>query len=217
MDMGINDRKQKEKQIRKEDILDAAEKVFFSKGYDKATMDEVAKEAEFTKKTLYAYFATKDEILYEVMLRGFIKLNQMIDEGLANNRDKHSIESIISMGYKFYEFGVQFPGYFRIIIDYENRAYDFMDGKDNPVIRECYTKGQYSFERLQELVQQGLEAGDIETGNDAMALSLLLWANLQGLLMLLFKKREFIDAQFHMTTESILKIWFDMLLKLVKK
>jgi AcrR family transcriptional regulator len=43
--MGTAERREREKQQRKNDILDAAEKVFFQKGLNVATMDEVAEEA----------------------------------------------------------------------------------------------------------------------------------------------------------------------------
>jgi len=53
--MGISERNEKGKQIRRNDIIDAAEKVFFSNGYDAATMGDVAKEAEFSKRTVYIF------------------------------------------------------------------------------------------------------------------------------------------------------------------
>ena len=57
--MGIQERKEREKLQRREDIIDAAEKVFFKKDLDSATMDDVANEAELSKGTLYIYFKSK--------------------------------------------------------------------------------------------------------------------------------------------------------------
>jgi len=54
--------KDKRRNINKTDIIDAAERLFFSKGYNNSTMDEVAKESGFTKRTLYSYFTSKEEI-----------------------------------------------------------------------------------------------------------------------------------------------------------
>ncbi len=68
--MGINERKEKEKDIRRNDIIEAAEKVFFKKGYSQATMDDVAKEAEFSKRTLYVYFNSKEQLHFEIMIKG---------------------------------------------------------------------------------------------------------------------------------------------------
>ncbi|HPY02391.1 MAG TPA: helix-turn-helix domain-containing protein, partial [Spirochaetota bacterium] len=48
----MKSRREKEKELRRELILDAAEKVFINRGYDLATMDEIAASAEFTKKSV---------------------------------------------------------------------------------------------------------------------------------------------------------------------
>ncbi len=56
---------------KKNDIIDAAERVFFEKGIQQSTMDEIAREAEFSKRTIYVYFQSKDQIYYEIMLRAF--------------------------------------------------------------------------------------------------------------------------------------------------
>lgn len=46
-------RREREKLIREEEILSAAEKIFCEKGYDSASMDEIAIVAQFTKRTIY--------------------------------------------------------------------------------------------------------------------------------------------------------------------
>ena len=47
--MGITERREREKEQRKNDIVDAAERVFFKRGHEYATMDDVAIEAELSK------------------------------------------------------------------------------------------------------------------------------------------------------------------------
>ena len=48
--------------MKKEQIVEAARKLFTKYGYKKVSMDEIAKEAGVTKKTVYAYFKDKDEL-----------------------------------------------------------------------------------------------------------------------------------------------------------
>ena len=43
--MGIAERKEREKQQRREEIIQAAEEVFFAEGFDKSTMDDIAEQA----------------------------------------------------------------------------------------------------------------------------------------------------------------------------
>ena len=60
--MGIYERKQREKAQRKIDIINAARKIFSNKGFNSATMEEIALEAELSPGTLYLYFKNKEEL-----------------------------------------------------------------------------------------------------------------------------------------------------------
>lgn len=51
----------------KERIIQAAQKEFMQFGYTKVTVDEVAKVAGVSKKTIYQYFNSKEDIFWEVM------------------------------------------------------------------------------------------------------------------------------------------------------
>ena len=65
----ISDRQAKEREMRKEQILESALNVFKSTGLDGTTMDEIAKQADFGKATLYYYFSSKEEIFIELLDR----------------------------------------------------------------------------------------------------------------------------------------------------
>lgn len=73
--MGKKDLRLERKQQRWEEnkmfILEAAERVFAQKGYSLATMDDIAKEAQFSKATLYRYFKSKRDILIEIIIDCF--------------------------------------------------------------------------------------------------------------------------------------------------
>lgn len=60
--MGIHERKQREKQQRRKDIIDAAQKIFSVKGFNSATMEEIASAAELSPGTIYLYFKNKEEL-----------------------------------------------------------------------------------------------------------------------------------------------------------
>ncbi|MEL6559563.1 MAG: TetR/AcrR family transcriptional regulator [Bacteroidota bacterium] len=67
--------KQTLKRQKKENIiLDAAEKVFFPGGYEKAKMDDVAKACHMSKASLYFYFKSKEDIYMAITYRAFQEL-----------------------------------------------------------------------------------------------------------------------------------------------
>lgn len=58
------------------EILEAARKVFARKGFDAATMDEIADAAGLAKGTLYLYFPSKREVYLEALRKGFAALTE---------------------------------------------------------------------------------------------------------------------------------------------
>ena len=65
----------------------AAKRVFVEKGFDRATMEDIAREAELSAGTLYLYFKNKNELYASLTLRVlqylFIRL-----EHLTNDSEK---------------------------------------------------------------------------------------------------------------------------------
>ena len=66
--MGIQDRKKREKEGRRHQILTAAKQLFADHGFQQTTMEEIAKEAELSPGTIYLYFKSKDELFAELSL-----------------------------------------------------------------------------------------------------------------------------------------------------
>lgn len=54
---------------RKNEILDAAEKLFLTKGYEKCTVNDILKVVDIAKGTLYHYFKSKEDILDAIVWR----------------------------------------------------------------------------------------------------------------------------------------------------
>ncbi len=67
--MGIRERKERERERRRQQIMVAAKRVFTDKGFGKATMEDIAKEAELSPGTIYLYFKNKDELYASLSLR----------------------------------------------------------------------------------------------------------------------------------------------------
>lgn len=61
-------RKEREKQMRRQEILEAARAVIAAKGLPGATMEEIAEKAEYKPATLYLYFGGKDDLLASLFL-----------------------------------------------------------------------------------------------------------------------------------------------------
>jgi len=71
--LGIAERKQREKEtqqrVRREQILEAAKRVFHTRGFSGATVEDIAKEAELSPAALYLYFKNKDDLYVSLNLQ----------------------------------------------------------------------------------------------------------------------------------------------------
>lgn len=65
--------------MKEEQILESSKKLFTKYGYKKVTMDEIAKEAGVTKRTVYSYFKDKDEILKIFLIEETKNMKKIID------------------------------------------------------------------------------------------------------------------------------------------
>ncbi|MBN1844070.1 MAG: TetR/AcrR family transcriptional regulator [Sedimentisphaerales bacterium] len=80
-------RKERERQRRTEEILEAAEKVFTEKGFHRTTVEDVAVQAEYSVGTLYNFFPSK-ELLYQSMIEHrFQRLSDQMNALLAEAAD----------------------------------------------------------------------------------------------------------------------------------
>lgn len=120
--MTIAERKEREKEQRRSDILSAAEKLFFDRGYDGVTMDDIAKAVELNKATLYLYFKDKESLYFTVVLRGVRILGEMVRERAG--RAETGFDRLWEIGHAYVSFAGQYPDY--------NRAYNyFYSGRFN--------------------------------------------------------------------------------------
>jgi AcrR family transcriptional regulator len=66
--------------VRREQILDAAERVFAGQGLDASTMADVARAADVAKGTVYLYYASKAELLAALRARYLERMSEAIGD-----------------------------------------------------------------------------------------------------------------------------------------
>ena len=100
--MGIEERKERERKMRRQQIMDAAKQVFASKGFGGATMENIAEEAEFSPATLYLYFKNKDELFASLNLRMLQDLIRRM-EHVRDGKDLSPEKRIMALEKALYE------------------------------------------------------------------------------------------------------------------
>lgn len=198
----------------KQDIIDGAEKIFFLNGIENSTMDDLAREAEFSKRTIYKYFKSKHQIHIAIMIRGYEKLNEIIEKALFEKNYENGLSRLGVLGNAFVQFYNEYPNYFRVIVDYETTDNDFYT-KDKD-IRTCYFKGETISEYLKQALKEGVEDGSIQEDIDVNSTAIFLWGSVIGILNTIDKKEEYLTRCYGEDREKLFRNMIAFLLRSIK-
>ncbi|WP_410982556.1 TetR/AcrR family transcriptional regulator [Bacillus cereus] len=70
----------------KDKIVDIATKLFLSKGYQIVSMEDVAKECDVTKATVYYYYATKADLFTDTMIQMMARIRDNMHKILSTSK-----------------------------------------------------------------------------------------------------------------------------------
>ena len=88
---------------RREQVLDAAEAVFAAKGFHQATMQEIARTAEYATGTLYTLFANKDALFAAVVERRLPQIAEYLQTATASGTTpRDQIERFVGAFFDFF-------------------------------------------------------------------------------------------------------------------
>ena len=73
--------------FNRENIIQSARALFESRGIEKTTVDDIAKEADCSKSTLYVYFKSKEEILQTILLEQMEQLLSLLKENIEKEEE----------------------------------------------------------------------------------------------------------------------------------
>lgn len=176
--MGIAERKEREKEERRTEILTAAEKVFFEKGLAQATMEEIAERAELSKATLYLYYGSKEDLYLGVECRGKQILNEMFEKAASTGQG--AIERLHNIGQAYFEFYQRYRNYFRMFAFSENNQLHSQVSKE--MLGECSVSGQKVGQVMANVIKDGISEGVFRPQLDPFEMTIILWRTSKGII-----------------------------------
>jgi TetR/AcrR family transcriptional regulator len=182
--LGTKERREREKEARRQAILEAAKAVFFSKGFQSATMDQIAKAAELSKGAVYSYFRNKEELYVTILLEGLGLLHERFLRAVAGKSGWE--EKLRSIGWAYYHFFRESRSYYNILFLMQHG--EITSRVSEKISMACFEKGLACLKVLSETVEQGIGKGKAR-GCDPMKIAVLLWGTLNGII-LLFEEEE---------------------------
>jgi len=176
--MGTAERKEREKLHRKEEILNAAERVFFEKGLATSTMDEIAERAELSKGTLYLYYKSKEDLYMAIICRGHEILLKMFQEAAATGEP--AVQLLENLGQAYYAFYKRHHDYFRMFSFSENTQLHSQVSEE--MRNTCAESGQCLGGVVQEVIRKGIEDSSFQPEINPVEMSIIFWAHCRGVM-----------------------------------
>ncbi|TVR15048.1 MAG: TetR/AcrR family transcriptional regulator [Balneolaceae bacterium] len=180
-------RKEREKIARKEHILDIAEEIIAERGFDGATMDEIAEKAEVGKGTLYLHFKSKSAIYLGICERGSKLLTQEMAKVLL--LEVSGMELIEKIGDVYLQFVRKNPVYFHAFNYYESLLNDEIIAKSDLVDR-CEKSAKEAMTYIVRALQIGMQDGSIKSTFEPHELALIIWGASKGVVNMSFSKQK---------------------------
>lgn len=175
--MTLADRRKREKEQRKDDIVNAAEKLIFSRGYDNVSMNDIANEAEVNKALLYYYFEDKASLFFAIVLRA-----GQIYDGLVKARIVHEttgLGKLNAIGKAMIEFATRYPNYYDAYFYWGSPRFQVENSERSQEVWENLT---YGLNAVAEAVREGLEDGTIKKGLNPIEVTLYLHCTTEGII-----------------------------------
>jgi len=115
--MGIKERRARQRESLKEEILLAAKNIAIQDGWQSVTVRKIAEKIEYTPPIIYEYFKDKDELLREIKREGLQKLLAKYQTVLGESKD--STQVLLNLGIAYWDFAWENPELYKIMYGLE--------------------------------------------------------------------------------------------------
>ena len=180
--MGVTERRERERQAVRQEILDAARALFLEEGYERTSMRKIAEKIEYSPTTIYLYFKDKRELLESICAETFTKFIKTVQAiGQANEDPLQNLGATLRA---YIEFGLKNPNDYWVtfMMADEKKAHIQYFQPDHP--------GTAAFMYLVGVVAECVRRKRIRNVDPNLTAQ-VLWSSAHGLTSLLLAKPDF--------------------------
>jgi len=208
--MGIQERKEREKERRRQQIIVAAKRVFSEKGFNKATMEDIAHEAELSPGTLYLYFKNKEELYASLSLRILqylhIRVEHVNKEELA---PEQKMDALVEAMYDVYAFDPLI-----LINMFHLQSSETLKNLSPKLMSEIEELSRKSIGAIARIFEQGINSG-LFIDRHPVAMADIFWALFSGVILWTTSKKIFNEEKDYL--KNTLKIAFEVFTRGIEK
>lgn len=179
IDMGIVERKERDREEMRHLILQAARSLFLTKGYQKTSIRNIADAIEYSPGTIYIYYKDKNELLFALHEEAFSKMTKELSQ-VVNIQD--AFARLVEMGHRYIKYAVDNPEMYDLMFIMQ-APMDDLACRD-----EHWEDGLKAFELLKVVITDCIRVGYFKE-QDVETTALTIWSYMHGLVTIYLKDR----------------------------
>lgn len=168
--------KEKLSKFHKDNILEAADTLFLTNGFEKTTVEMIAKAAEYSKPTVYAYFQSKEEIFACNLYRYIKKLKAAILE-ITEDGNRSVTDAYLACCFEIVNLKRDIPIYYSGIMG----ALDYGRNSLSEIGSEIRRISEEINEEMKSLFVRGEKEGLFGKVADAESAYAYIWSCVNGI------------------------------------
>lgn len=167
-----NNRKALKNPAKRLATLEAAESVFSKKGFQGATVSNIAKKAHVSEAAIYEYFSTKEELPFSIPAQKILEYqteNRQILQYIQGAT--HKLRFLI---YRHLQLYASDPDYARVAMLILKINRNFLNA-------EAYKMVQASARNTTEVLEEGIESGEFRPDIQSYLMRAMIWGTIEHL------------------------------------
>jgi AcrR family transcriptional regulator len=196
----IAERRQEEKERRRAELIDAAERVALAVGWDALTMERVAREARLSRALVYLYFKDKEDLMHALVERALKLLAERFEAAVA--RHGSGLAQVSALGRAYVAYAQEFPHYFNVLARFQAHEAKAVEAGSNEAA--CLCAGNRVHGITAAAIGRGIADGSIRADlGPPLLTALTLWGYMHGIVQIVKTKAEAIAAD-GFSTEALI-------------
>ncbi len=176
-------RRAREKEMRRQAILDAARQALLSNSLRRMSMEEIAARAEISKGTVYLYFANKETLLAHLLLEGLGILLHSLKRAYEKHKDDTPEVRLRAMSQAYLAFSQHHEPYFQLMTAFDKGQ--FQERIPSDLYQQVLNRSKEGLVWVDRAIREGAERGDFRLMASSWHTAGAFWAALNGSLLLL--------------------------------
>ena len=213
MDEGMPRKKEALSQFHQQRILASARELFAIRGEAGVSMDDIAADADYSKSTIYVYFANKEDILGHLVLEDMRSIRDGIERCLVDNKGLE--RRYFAICELLTDLSKKDPAFLGRVLS--NISVDEADFLRLPVLKAIYDTGEQTNGLIERLFTEAVQQGEAKETLLPVQAGLVFWSSICSLIAFSANKEGYLQKNFAMTQDAFLHYGFELLLDAVRK